>query len=307
MTAWVADYTHRIAPAALKTAGVVGVCRYLAASTTIGKIIGKAEYDELRAASLDVVLNWEQAATDWLGGAAAGKAHGTKAAQLAHALGYPAGRPIPGSADFDMTAAQWSASGHAYAVAFRDALHAGGYAAGVYGPWDVLTWCQQLGGFGMFWQSMSTAFSAGRNRTVWPGAHLIQHFGSVTVAGQDVDRNTIGRADWAGGEEDDMLTEQQAKDVLYQTEHVPAVTVAGGRVSYSSTNRTVVTASADAAGKALTALQGQVDDLGNRIDGLAVTGSPTQDQVNAGMLNALQDPAVIAALGAAIAGHIHIQ
>lgn len=35
-------------------------------------------------------------------------------------------------------------------------------------------------------------------------------------------------------------------------------------------------------------------------------GAPTQDQVNAAMLNALQNPDVVAALGAAIASHIHV-
>lgn len=39
----------------------------------------------------------------------------------------------------------------------------------------------------------------------------------------------------------------------------------------------------------------------------AATGSaPTQDQVNAAMLNALKDPAVLSALGAAVASHIHV-
>lgn len=200
MTAWVADYTNRIAPADLKAAGVVGVCRYLADSTSIGKIITKAEYDELRAADLDVILNWEQRADDWLGGAASGARHAASAVRQAKALGYPPGSAIPGSADFDMRLSQWNSAGRAYAVAFRDGIRAGGYVPGVYGPWDVLTWCQQLGGFELFWQCMSTAFSSGRNRNPWPGAHLRQRR-YATVGGHDVDYNDILRDDWQG---DDM-------------------------------------------------------------------------------------------------------
>lgn len=195
--AWVADYTHRIDPAALKAAGVVGVCRYLSYPVPSGKVIGRAEYDELRATGIEVVLNWEFDNTDWLGGAPAGAAHGKEAARLAKALGHPAGSPIPGSADFDMTAGQWSSSCRAYAAAFRDALHAGGYAAAVYGPWDVLSRCRDLGGFAMFWQSMSTAHSGGRNANPWPGAHLRQRF-QTSVAGHEVDHNDILRDDWAG-------------------------------------------------------------------------------------------------------------
>jgi hypothetical protein len=192
----VLDYTARIAPAALKAAGVVGVCRYLKPDSVPAYRIGLAEYRELVAAGIDVTLNWEFDAYDWLGGAGRGQAHGEEAVRQAKALGYPAGRVIVGSADFDMTLGQWQTSAASYARAFATAVRAGGYRPGVYGPWDVLGWVKAAGVMDAFWQAgMSTAFSAGRNANAWPGAHLRQR-GHRTVGGQDTDWNEILIPNW---------------------------------------------------------------------------------------------------------------
>lgn len=184
---------------AMRAAGVVGVCRYLSTiqTSTSFKRILQPEYDRLIGAGFSVVLNWEFFATDWLGGAAAGTAHAAEAVRQAKALGYPIGCAIPGSADFNMTASQWFTSGSQYARAYSQGIRDGGYVAGVYGPYDVLTWCRDLGGFGMFWQTMSTAWSAGRNAQLWPGAHLWQR-GHLTVGGIDTDRNDIIQANYGG-------------------------------------------------------------------------------------------------------------
>jgi glycoside hydrolase-like protein len=216
MVSWVADYTARIAPAALKAAGVVGVCRYV--SRYSWKVITKAEYQELRGASIDVILNFEDAATDWLGGASAGSSDATFAVGQAQSLGYPTGSTIAGSADFDMSAAQWTSGGRAYAVAFRDTLKAHGYTAGVYGPWDVLTWCSQLGGFDLFWQAgMSTAWSGGRNARPWSGAHLRQRR-QLTVGGVQVDYNDILLDDWNGADMDFSTADRNAWAQARRTE-----------------------------------------------------------------------------------------
>jgi hypothetical protein len=195
------DYTTRIAPAALTAAGVTICCRYLSwlhfwsGTTHTGinpKIIQKAEYDELTAAGLTVILNWEYDAQDWLSGSSGGVTHAVEAVQQARALGYPAGAPIVGSADFNMSRAQWDSAGKAYASAFVQTLTAAGYRAGVYGPWDVLAWCAaEVPGFSVFWQAgMSTSWSGGRNANPWPGAHLRQR-AYLTVGGVQGDRNDI--------------------------------------------------------------------------------------------------------------------
>lgn len=195
MTAWVADYTTRIPATALKAAGVTGVVRYV--SRYPWKVLTAAEYGELKRGGLVVMLNFEDDAHDWLSGGMGGAADGTFAASAARTLGYPVGSVIAGSADFDMSAAQWSTSGQAYATAFSHALAKGGYRAGVYGPYDVLGWCEKLGGFDVFWQSMSTAFSQGRNARPWPGGHLWQRR-QITMGGVQVDVNDIRQPDWSG-------------------------------------------------------------------------------------------------------------
>lgn len=183
------DYVHRI-PANLLPADVAGVNRYLSYPTPLNKVIGKPEYDELIAAGKLVTLNWEYQADDWLDGSTTGVTHGIEAARQAKALGYPPGSVIVGSCDIDMTRNQWDRVGHAYADLFMGAVAGAGYRAGVYGPWDVLTWCQLIG-YTAFWQAgMSTDWSQRRNAKPWPGAHLRQ-IGHRTVAGQDTDWSAI--------------------------------------------------------------------------------------------------------------------
>lgn len=196
----------RIDPAALKTAGVTDVCRYLSWPHWWGgmnhaalnpKIIQAPEYRELIAAGIGVTLNWEYDQRDWLTGAAGGKAHGDQAVTMARQLGYPAGRVIIGSADFDMTLEQWTSAGMAYGLTFAASLRAGGYEMGVYGPWDVLGWCATTPGIRprAFWQCMSSGFSAGRNRRLHPAAQLWQRR-TVRVAGIEADQSDIIRPDW---------------------------------------------------------------------------------------------------------------
>jgi hypothetical protein len=190
---------------AMRAAGVTGLSRYLSwadGRDTLGKVIHQQEFDRLHAAEFDLVLNWEYSATDWLGGASAGQSHGTEAVRQSRALGYPTGCAIYGSADFDITLSQWNSAGRAYAQAYSAAVRGGGYLAGVYGPWDALTWCRDTGWFGVFWQAgLATAWSAGRNAQLWPGAHLRQRR-TGTIGGIDVDFNDIiqaGYGQYRGG------------------------------------------------------------------------------------------------------------
>ena len=177
---------------AMRAAGVTGVIRYLSWADlrdTLHKVIHQAEFQQLHGAGFDILLNWEYAATDWLGGASAGASHAVEAVRQAQALGYPQGCAIVGSADLNMTAAQWASVGSGYAQAFAAGVRGGGYWPGVYGPWDVLTWCAALGKFAVFWQAgMSTSWSAGRNAQPWPSAEIRQ-VRNGRIAGLDVDFN----------------------------------------------------------------------------------------------------------------------
>ena len=288
--ALVADYTHRISPAALKAAGVVGACRYL--SRSAWKVIGRAEYDELRAAGIKVVLNFEDEAAGWLGGAAAGAADAVFAAKAAKALGYPAGSPIPSSADFDMTAAQWAGPGQRYAAAYRDGLHAAGYEPGVYGPSDVLGWCRSVG-YRWFWQAgMSTAWSGGRNAAPWPGAHLRQRR-HQTIGGVDTDLTDLHRPDWAGTGDD--LSAQTEIDVTYLAPRVEALKTGVAKIR-----------SGPEAGQTMWAVQA-LNDL--KATGQPVTLSPEDRAALVAALPSAADVAAhldVAALAAAVAAHIKV-
>lgn len=201
MTPVAVDYaTGRPSPTALRAAGATGVIRYLSwlydwAGVTHNyvnpKVIQAPEFTALHNAGLDVTLNWEYDALDWLTGAGGGTAHATEAVRQARLLGYPKGSVILGSADLNMTYQQWSTAGANYAAAFARTLGGAGYRPGVYGPYDVLTWCRQTGLFGTYWQAgMATAWSGGRNAQPWPGAHLRQVHGA-TIDGVACDVSEI--------------------------------------------------------------------------------------------------------------------
>jgi hypothetical protein len=276
---WVADYTSRIAPAALKAAGVVGVCRYLSRSSW--KVIGQAEYNELTRAGLGVVLNFEDEATGWLGGGSAGAADAVFAADAARALGYPSGSVIPSSADFDMSAGQWNSAGRAYAVAYRDRLRQLGYEPGVYGAWDLLGWCQAVG-YRWFWQAgLSTAWSNGRNAKPWPGAYLWQRY-STTVAGTEVDHNDIRRVNWQGGtvsaEADDKIInwiDPRVAAMARLLDTIPSGPSQGEKVAFTSAIRAIqAQTAANSAGIAdlaatLATVIETLADLSAKIDALA--------------------------------------
>jgi hypothetical protein len=200
----VVDYAFKPWPstAALKAAGASGVSRYLSYVNprTAPKIVTKAEYDALLAAGLAVVLNWEYDTHDFTNAGFDARLAANEALRQARALGYPDVCPIYFSVDFDATASQWST----IAARFRAVNAVLGVArTGIYGPWDVLEWARRDGVAAWFWQAgMSTSWSAGRNRNLWPGAHLRQRR-TATIGGADCDINDIIQADYGqlGGDD----------------------------------------------------------------------------------------------------------
>ena len=209
-----------IAPAALLAAGVTDVCRYLA---PLGrgdwKRIKAGEYRDLLAAGLRVTLVWESYATDWLGGAAAGREHGVEAGRQATDLGYPPGATVFGSCDFDLAAADWPAC-RDYVAAFAAALHAAGYRPGVYGPWDALQRCADADLVEVFWQAgMSRAWSGGRNARDHPRAHLIQR-APARIGGTPVDRSDIIVPAWGQASTSGAVMTYAPADLLAVRQYV---------------------------------------------------------------------------------------
>jgi hypothetical protein len=91
---------------ALKEAGYSGIIRYLAFLPN-PKVIMASEYNQAAALGLTLTLTWEQGASDGLGGADTGAAHGTEANRQADLLGHPMDRPIFYSFDFDVQPNQY--------------------------------------------------------------------------------------------------------------------------------------------------------------------------------------------------------
>lgn len=218
----VIDCTSSPSIDALRNAGITGVIRYLTwqyywAGTNHNfynpKLIVPSEYDTLTANGFDVVLNWEFDAEDWLSGATGGTAHAVEAVRQAQALGYPQGSAIYFSCDFNMTLQQWSASGKPYASAASSIVRASNFRMGVYGPYDVLTWCQDAGLTDCFWQAgMSTSWSGGRNASTWPNAHLRQIY-QQSIGGIDCDVNEVLQEDY--GQVNTMASREEANTDTY--------------------------------------------------------------------------------------------
>jgi hypothetical protein len=188
-----------------------------------------------------------------------------------------------------MTLTQWNSAGRAYAQTYSAIVRDGGYTPGVYGPYDVLTWCRDAGWFGMFWQAgMSTAWSGGRNAQLWPGAHLRQRY-STTVGGVGCDVNDILQDNYGGamatGDADKAFSEP------YVTGYEPWVS---GQSWMSK-----------ALEGPLRAANAKLDDLASKppVDAAAVAAALTTEQLAAALVAAGVTPEAIAA---EVASHIHV-
>lgn len=174
------DYTDRIAPAALKAAGCSVVFRYLSRPGW-PKNLTAAEANELRAAGIPIVLNFETTADFMLGGYSAGVSCARSARAQANALGAPSNTRIYYSADFDATADQIPTI-----LEFdRGAASVDGDAeVGGYGGLKVAL-AEDAAGY-KTWQTV--AWSNGQ----WDARSLARQTGQqLTVGGVDVDVNEI--------------------------------------------------------------------------------------------------------------------
>ena len=148
MTIW-ADYSAgRPGGAALKAAGFSGVLRYVGTPGRT-KNITSAEYADLIAHGLQVLLVYEDTTSDALGGYSAGVAHAQAAATDAHNCGIPTSVGIAASSDMHLTAAQVTVALE-YVRGFRDTL--GKPQAGVYGFSELVDPAQAAGYVGWTWK-----------------------------------------------------------------------------------------------------------------------------------------------------------
>jgi glycoside hydrolase-like protein len=177
------DYTARIAPAALKAAGCTVAFRYTMPQTPYWvKALRNAEAEELLAAGIPIVSNFESSANREGGGAQAG--HDDAVTLLAnwHALGAPSGLIGWFSADWDVQPSEIPAV-LAYLNAAASVLGGKRYV-GCYGGERAVKAAADAG-FGI-WQTV--AWSGGQ----WdPRAVARQTGRQLIVGGVQVDENQI--------------------------------------------------------------------------------------------------------------------
>ncbi|ACU70969.1 Domain of unknown function DUF1906 [Catenulispora acidiphila DSM 44928] len=193
------DYASAPHPSvgAMAAAGYAFVVRYLSYSPE--KNLTADEARALTSAGIAVVCNWEATADGPRQGFARGVADATEADKQAAACGSPADRPIYFSIDWDVQAADMDAV-NAYFDGVASVI--GVARTGAYSSYDALGWLLASGRIQWAWQSCSTAYSNGRNRTPYPGIQLWQNRTPFTFDGADVDGDQALTADfgqWGAG------------------------------------------------------------------------------------------------------------
>ena len=136
----------------LRSEGVSFAARYLVPET-MWKALTAREASDIRGAGLALMLCWEIGGEDLKQGAAKGAEHGTRARQLAEALGVPAGTAIYFAADYNVPESDFAAVGQ-YMAAAQTAL-GGKYAAGLYGHEKLVAHFAAKGEIRYFWQCVA--------------------------------------------------------------------------------------------------------------------------------------------------------
>jgi Rv2525c-like, glycoside hydrolase-like domain len=182
------DYSYdRLTPAQIRTAGRVGVIRYVASGRPLVSAT-RAEVDSYRNAGLAFVAVWQNGKDRALAGRAAGLADARDAAAYTAGLGATGTDPVYFAVDFDAQPPQLAAVTD-YVRALASVL--GWARVGVYGGAPVLEHLRAVTPLGLFWQTI--AWSSSR---LLPYANLHQYAVNQTVAGKAVDYDRALTADY---------------------------------------------------------------------------------------------------------------
>lgn len=176
------DYSWaRPSPASMAEFGVRYVCRYLYSE---GKGVTRDEVDALHAAGIGVVLNFEAAAGNVLGGRAQGVADGRAAFLYAQQLGAPLGLPIYFSADVDVTSDQMPTVLEYYRGA--QTVLGDAYQVRAYGEASVIDAVAAAGIARYGWQTIAWS-----NGYTSPRAAIFQFAINKDFLGSAVDHNRV--------------------------------------------------------------------------------------------------------------------
>lgn len=267
-------------PAALTRAGKVFACRY-GGPGSAGKQLTADELADLTAAGIWVVANAEGTADGLKGGYDVGRAWAQQADAYFRRLGMPPDRPIYLSVDFDAGPVHWPALDAAMNGA---ASVIGRERVGVYGGYKVIAHYASMKERLATWYWQTYAWSAGQ----WhQAAHIQQYRNGVTIDGADCDLNRALVADygqWTTGDHDMALNAGDA-NVVWYTKNLPS----GTPVMTPAT--------------ALLSTQQGVKELLGRPP---VEPAPIdQEALNAAVVAAMQQPAVLDAIANAVLDEQH--
>lgn len=193
-----ADYAWAPHPstAALKARNIKFVCRYVGTGIDDAKMLTGGELRTLRAAGIDVVANVEGSAGGF-NSYANGQSWARRGMAWLEPLGFPAGRPIYFSADWDVTSDDWpklkAALDGAASIIGRDRV-------GLYGGLYAIQQAQRTGAAKWFWQTYGWSERKqpdGSYRTVWaPNTHIQQYHNGVSIDGADCDLDRAIQPDY---------------------------------------------------------------------------------------------------------------
>lgn len=147
---------------------------------------GRGRIADYHAAGIAVLLNFEQEAEGWQGGAVEGRADGATARQIAEALGYPTDMPILVSWDTGITA-ETMPTAEAYGWGFASTCAP--YPIGVYGGTPIIQRLEVISRLG--WKAIASSWSPPQVRAT---VHWRQRRPSPTeIAEMPYVRGTDGR------------------------------------------------------------------------------------------------------------------
>ena len=181
----VVDFSFaRYTVAQLKEAGITAVIRYL---TGAGKAISAIELAADLMGGEQVVLVFENTATDASGGFNVGVAYANQANAALIALGLPISTPVYFAADTDYPNASAALPYYQGIASVRP-----GPTNGCYGEATLIDLCFSDGLIGFGWESESSSFPG--NATLDPNVALWQRVNGAPLSGTDLD--LVERADF---------------------------------------------------------------------------------------------------------------
>jgi MYXO-CTERM domain-containing protein len=175
VTATGVDYSFaRPSPSGLHAEGYTFACRYLSPPPN-SKNLSQSEAQQLWAAGVDIVANFEEGATNALNGQSQGVTDANVADSQSQADGIPTGRPIYFSVDFDAQSTDFAAI-DAYFDGVASVIGVG--RTGAYGGYAVIQHLFDVGKIRWGWQTYAWSNGAWDSR-----AQLRQVQNDITAAG----------------------------------------------------------------------------------------------------------------------------